>query len=175
MRNRPPVTAKAVLGVSQFRRQLGVGLIEILIAVVVLSIGFLGMAALQAKSLANNNSAMMRTQATFASYSILDGMRVDRTNAINGAYNRSSSNPIKVGSCPAAGNSLVTFQLHHWCAGSGANPPDGLAALGPGTTGTINCDVNGNCQIDVTFDDSRASHSTNSSTTTTTITTWAKI
>ncbi|HER34421.1 MAG TPA: type IV pilus modification protein PilV, partial [Halothiobacillaceae bacterium] len=46
------------------RGQVGVGLIEVLIAVLVLSIGFLGMAALQTKALSNNNSAMDRTQAT---------------------------------------------------------------------------------------------------------------
>lgn len=175
MHNRIPVTAKTVDGMSRLRHQRGVGLIEIMIAVLVLSIGFLGMAALQARALSDNNSSMMRTQAVFASYAILDAMRADRVNALNGAYNTSVGNLITVGNCPAAAGSLVNFQLHQWCAGSGANPPDGLAALGDGATGAINCDVNGNCKIDVTFNDDRATHSPSATPKMTTITTWAKI
>ena len=56
-------------------------MIEVLVAVLVLSIGFLGMAALQAMSLSTNNSAMARSLATINAYSILDSMRADITNA----------------------------------------------------------------------------------------------
>ncbi|MFI9650974.1 type IV pilus modification protein PilV [Guyparkeria sp. GHLCS8-2] len=135
------------------KRQAGVGLIEILIAVLVLSIGFLGMAALQTKALSNNNSAMDRTQATIASYSILDAMRADRANVLNGNYNTT----VTVGSCPGAGGTLASVQLDRWCTGStGVTPPDGLAALGTGATGEISCDGNGICEITVTFDDDKA-------------------
>src|SRR5690625_4897984 len=50
--------------------QKGVGLIEVLVAVLVLSIGLLGLAQLQAKSLSTNGSAMTRSMATMFSYSI---------------------------------------------------------------------------------------------------------
>ena len=69
------------------RHQAGVGLIEVLVAVLVLSIGFLGVAALQARSMSTNNSAMVRSMATIASYSILDAMRADLPNAVAGNYN----------------------------------------------------------------------------------------
>lgn len=135
-------------------KQTGVGLIEILIAVLVLSIGFLGMAALQAKALANNNSAMARTQAVIAAYSILDAMRADRTNVLTGAYNTT----VTVGSCPTGTGSLAATQLSSWCTGNtNSNPPDGLAALGPNTTGKVECDGTGYCEITITFDDSRGS------------------
>ena len=136
------------------QRQDGVGLIEILIAVLVLSIGFLGMAALQTKALSNNNSAMARTQATIASYSILDAMRADRANALGGNYNTTVTTG--GGNCPAAGNTLASAQLNIWCTGSGGASPDGLAALGDGATGEISCDGNGICEITVTFDDDKA-------------------
>ena len=60
---------------SSRRHQQGVGLIEVLIAVLVVSIGFLGVAALQVYTLSTNNSAMARSMTTVASYSILDAMR----------------------------------------------------------------------------------------------------
>lgn len=127
--------------------QHGVGLIEILIAVLVLSIGFLGMAALQAKSLSTNNSAMTRSMATIATYSILDAMRVDRTNALAGAYNGT----ITANACPTSTSTLAQSQLTTWCNTQLAG---NLGALST-TKGIINCQATGDCTITVQFDDSR--------------------
>lgn len=128
-------------------KQTGVGLIEILIAVLVLSIGFLGMAALQAKSLSTNNSSMARSMATVASYSILDAMRADRSNALAGAYDGTvKAGP---GSCPNAGT-LVQTQLHDWCVELG-----NVLGAADTTQGIVSC--NGDqCTVTVQFDDSRA-------------------
>jgi type IV pilus assembly protein PilV len=152
------------------RRQGGVGLIEVLIAVLVLSIGFLGIAALQTKSLSGNNSAMMRTQANIAAYSMFDAMRADRANALTGNYDGT----VTVGACPTAVGTLAQAQLRTWCLGYDPNfPPStanpipstllgGLAAVGPAAKGTVKCfgaaagAVASNCRITITFDDSRA-------------------
>jgi type IV pilus assembly protein PilV len=136
--------------------QSGVGLIEVLIAVLVLSIGFLGVAALEAMSLSTNNSAYARSMATINAYSILDAMRADLGNAKAGSYN--TTTPVKASSCPAAGTTLATQQLNVWC-GSLA------ATLGANdtTTGSVNCDTNGNCTITIAFDDSRAGSNLGSS------------
>lgn len=131
------------------RRQSGIGMIEVLIAVLVVSIGFLGMAALQAKALSTNNSAMARSMATVASYSVLDAMRTDLVSAEAGAYNTSPT--VVANACPAAGTSLASVQLNQWCNQLGA-------ALGAtaSTTGAINCTNLGICTVTITFDDSRA-------------------
>ncbi|TVQ74653.1 MAG: type IV pilus modification protein PilV, partial [Oceanospirillales bacterium] len=63
-------------------KQNGVSLIEILIALVVLSIGLLGMAALQTRTLSLNHSAYQRTQAVNLSYDIVDRMRSNRRAAL---------------------------------------------------------------------------------------------
>ena len=130
------------------RTQKGVGLIEVMIAVLILSIGFLGIAALQAMSLSTNNSAMARSLATIDSYSILDMMRADFSSAANGAYNGSIS-----GSCPAAGTSLSSKQLNQWCTQLRAD-------LSSSASAQITCTNTGNnavnCAITITFDDSRA-------------------
>ncbi len=127
--------------------QSGVGLIEVLVAVLVLSIGFLGMAALQALSLSTNNSAMARSMAVVSSYSILDAMRADSANAKAGQYNAT----VVANECPDAAGSLAKWQLNHWCAQlSGYFGPTG------DTKGKVNCTTLGICTVQVIFDDSRA-------------------
>ncbi len=131
------------------RRQAGVGLIEVLIAVLVLSIAFLGIAALQAMSLSTSNSSMARSLATIASYSILDAMRADVVNARAGTYNTTA--PIQASACPAAGTTLQSWQVNQWCQQLGQ-----ISGAVATTTGAINCPASGDCTITVTFDDSRA-------------------
>lgn len=64
----------------------GFTLLEVLIAVLVLSIGLLGLAGLQATSLKFNHSAYMRTAATNLAYDMADRMRVNRDAALSGQY-----------------------------------------------------------------------------------------
>lgn len=128
--------------------QTGVGLIEVMIAVLVLSIGFLGIAALEAMSLSTNNSAYARSMATINAYSILDAMRADLANAKAKLYNGT----VTASSCPTTpGATLITQQIYVWCG----SLRDTLGANGT-TTGNVNCDGNGNCTITIVFDDSRS-------------------
>lgn len=57
------------------RRSRGFSMIELLVAVVLLSIGLLGMAALQASTLRNNQSANYRTQASNLAYELVETAR----------------------------------------------------------------------------------------------------
>ncbi|MEO5831036.1 MAG: type IV pilus modification protein PilV [Rhodanobacter sp.] len=127
--------------------QSGVGLIEVLVAVLVLSIAFLGIAALQAVSLSTNNSAMARSMATIASYSVMDAMRADIVNAKGGKY----SQTVTANACPTTTATLAQVQLGQWCTQLGQ-------ALGPSaaTTGKIECSGGGECTVTITFDDSRS-------------------
>ena len=162
------------------RLQDGIGLIEILVAAAVLSIGILGIVVLQVKTIADNSSALTRTQASIAAYSLFDVMRSDRANALAGNYNTT----VTAGSCPNTTTTLAQTQLRNWCLGfdpnnppvnpedpsatySTANPPPGtllggLAAMGSGTKGVIACSPTGaavtasNCSITLSFNDSRA-------------------
>ena len=68
----------------------GFTLLEVLIAIVVLSIGLLGLAGLQAAGLRNNNSAYMRTMATQQAYDMADRMRANRVAVLAGAYDNIS-------------------------------------------------------------------------------------
>lgn len=138
------------------RRQAGVGLIEILVAVLVLSIGFLGMAALQSKALSNNNSAMARSMGTIATYSILDAMRIDPDGVDAGSYDDLEVT-VKVNNdddltCDGVltDGSLAAVNQQNWCTELGR-------LIGPGAVGRINALNGGNYEIAIEFDDSRAS------------------
>jgi type IV pilus assembly protein PilV len=52
--------------------QRGFTLIEVLVAVVILAIGLLGLAGLQATGLRSNHSAYLRSQASLQAYDIID-------------------------------------------------------------------------------------------------------
>ena len=64
----------------------GFTFIEALVALIVLSIGLLGVAALQLSSLRSNHSSPLRSQATLLASDMVDRMRVNRTAALGGAY-----------------------------------------------------------------------------------------
>jgi len=149
---------------SPYRRvphqQRGGGLLEILIAVLVLSIGFIGMSTLLVRSMTNNNSAMTHTQTTVVGYGILDAMRANRAAALNGDYDTTASfsNSSGTPSCSLSGSvsGRPESEIRAWCLGSGESTPDGLAALGNGASGKIDCTNQGDCTVTITFDDSRA-------------------
>jgi type IV pilus assembly protein PilV len=63
-------------------RQKGFTLLEVLVAMLILSIGLLGLAGLMASSLRNNHSAYYRSQATWLAYDVIDRMRTNRPNAV---------------------------------------------------------------------------------------------
>lgn len=54
-------------------------MLEVLIALLVLSLGLLGLITLQMTSLKNNQSAFYRTSAIILSYDIIDRMRLNKT------------------------------------------------------------------------------------------------
>lgn len=134
-------------------QQVGVGLIEVMVAVLVLSIAFLGIAALQARSLSTTNSAMARSMATIASYSVLDAMRLDVSGARAGSYNRTDDAKVVANACPASDGSPAGSQINQWCGQLAAS----FGAVET-TTGQINCTdatVTADCTVTIRYDDTR--------------------
>lgn len=66
--------------------QGGFSLLEVMVALVIFSIGLIGLAGLQSASMAYNHSAYLRSQATYLAYNILDKMRANPNAALNGNY-----------------------------------------------------------------------------------------
>ena len=120
----------------------GFTLLEVLIALIVLSLGLLGLAGLQMAALRNNQSSLQRSMAVVESYSIVDAMRVDRTNAINGLFD------IALGAAPS-GETFAAKELEKWRQRL-------LTLHGSTATGSVDC--NGpDCTIIVQWNDERGS------------------
>jgi type IV pilus assembly protein PilV len=71
--------------------QRGFTLIVVLVSSLVLGIGLVGVAGLQALALKNNQSAFMRSQATAMAYDLADRMRSNVSGAQGGFYDPSNA------------------------------------------------------------------------------------
>ncbi len=118
MKRRPSVPP------SGTARQRGTSLLEVLVSIMLLSIGLLGLAALQAGGLRNNQSAMQRASAVVLSYSIIDAMRSNLTVARNGGYTMTLAQCAAAGS---AGSGLALSDLANWVASLRTNLGDNTA------------------------------------------------
>ena len=68
-------------------------MIEVLVTIVILSVGLLGLASLQANGLKSNHQAYMRSQATILAYDMSDRMRANMAGVNAGSYNNLSGDP----------------------------------------------------------------------------------
>ena len=131
--------------------QSGFTLIEVLVAVLVLSIGLVGVAALQGVSLKNTQSAFMRSQATALAYDLADRMRANRLSAEVGLYDPDTA--ATVAACKSTTGcipqDLAKHDLAEWNAsiatylpmGQGfvcldSTPADGVSAASPACDGS---------------------------------------
>jgi type IV pilus assembly protein PilV len=71
----------------RFCKQHGVSLIEVLVTVVITSLGLLGLAGLQAQGLRASQGSLYRAQAAQFAIDMVDRMRADASQASVGAYN----------------------------------------------------------------------------------------
>ena len=72
--------------IANKQKQSGVGLIEILISVILLSIGFLAAAKMQVEGMRNSQSAYYQSQAYFIAADIIDRMRANLPGVRDGHY-----------------------------------------------------------------------------------------
>lgn len=95
------------------RSHSGFTLIEVLVAVVVLSVGLLGLAGLQAVSNKLSRSAYQRSQAVNLAYEIVDAIRANARNAAayEGSYTPiACNNPIVLTSA----TNVIQTDLEQW-------------------------------------------------------------
>lgn len=94
-------------------RQRGVSLIEVMMSVLIFSIGLIGLAGLMVMATRSNHSAYLRTQVTFLANSMADRMSGNPTGVWNGAYN-SSSYPVAAASvgCTSSACTPANLALH---------------------------------------------------------------
>lgn len=105
-------------------RPTGVSLVEVLISIVIVSIGLLGAAGLMSASLKNTNNAYYRSQATVLADDILDRMRANRDAARAGDYN-ADLGPV----CSGAAGTMALFDCTEWTTAVGSTFPGGQATV----------------------------------------------
>ena len=125
---------------ARYRGASGFTLIEVLVAVLILGIGILGMAGMQAMSVRESQNTYFRTQADMLAYDIVDRMRANRSEAANSAsYDFDGSAPAGVAACGDAtsecdSTEMAGFDLNQWFE---AISDSSL----PGALGTVTQDV----------------------------------
>jgi type IV pilus assembly protein PilV len=143
--------------------QTGFTLIEVLIAVLVLSLGLLGIAGLQLQGTRHVYDSQLYTVALLQAQDMADRMRANLEGVRAGSYNNLSGTPADPG-CIAAGCTtaqLATFDLFRWNTDNTALLPSGAgdiactdpagAALAAGTA----ADIGSRCTITVRWDADR--------------------
>ncbi len=115
------------------KNQLGVGLIEVLVAVLILGTALLTLTSLQARSLQFNQSAYFRSQANILAYDIIDRIRINREQADNYDLTFSATAP--------TGSTLRDKDLKEWLAT--------VAKILPSGDGQVSCDSDKKCTIQI--------------------------
>jgi type IV pilus assembly protein PilV len=128
---------------SARKRQNGFGLIEVLVSLLIVSVGLLGIASLQIVALKNVGSSMERSQAVILTYSYLDLLRANRAQALL------STLDIPTMACDPENLAGSLVEQRKWLTQLHEN-------LGPQTCGKVDCLGGGKCTITVQWDDSRA-------------------
>lgn len=108
-------------------QQNGLTLIEVLVALFVLSVGLLGLAGLQATGSKFNNSAYLRTQAYIQAYDIADRMRnnlvaVNAANLLDENNNNAALPDDNYNDPPTAAEVEAQGSLSHNCVSSTCTP-----------------------------------------------------
>ena len=99
--------------------QRGVGLIEVLVALIVLSIGFLVSANMQTLSMRSNQEAYFQSQAQMLLNDMMDRMRNNRVGLSQGNYDDKSTGSFTKPDCFSSGcgaADIATVDLFEWSA-----------------------------------------------------------
>jgi len=99
--------------------QSGFTLLEVMIAIFILSIGLLGLAQLQATGLKHNESAYLRTQVSNLAADMFDRMRANHLSVQNGDYLLAAAD-----SPPITTAQLVDIDLAEWIGNVNASLPE---------------------------------------------------
>lgn len=120
------------LNFSQFKKlQSGVGLIEILIAVVIMSLGFLAAARMQVEGMRFSQSAYYQSQAHFLANDMIDRMRGNIPGVILDEYSNeeTSSSAAKENCNICTPSEIADLDLFEWSAS--LHPLTGAAGFIP--------------------------------------------
>ena len=88
---------------ANLRKQTGASLVEVLVAVVLLTFGILGVAGLQLVGTKTNHGSYLRSQAVSLAYDVADRMRANAAGALANTYNTAAATLYAPGDGPNCG------------------------------------------------------------------------
>ena len=114
--------------------QTGFTLIEVLVTIVLLAIGLLGLAGLQAYSLKNSHGSAYRTIASQQAYDMADRIGANLAGVAAGSYDNLNATTPTNPNCITSGCSATNMALTDYYQWRRAND-----VVLPGGTGTVRC------------------------------------
>ena len=127
---------------QSIRQTQGFTFIEVLIAILVISIGLLGMAGLQTTGIQQSHNSYLKTQASILAYDMADRMRANLQGVADGEYNDvdSVNSPVKAepgcisSNSPCSSEDTASHDIYQWthksATGSVANQlPSGFGMV----------------------------------------------
>lgn len=126
---------------SDIRRAQGFTLIEVLVALIVISVGLLGLAGMKASSMQATYGSYGRAQAVTLSYGIVDRMRANRPAALDQEYD------IDFDDAPPGCGTVAKCDLDDWRRTVADELPSG--------EGAVDVDADGNVVVETRWDPSR--------------------
>jgi type IV pilus assembly protein PilV len=133
MRILSPITA------MNRRSERGFTLVEVLVALVVLSVGLLGMAKMVMVSSHSNDSAYLRSQAVALGYQALDSMRANLPSSTTTGYatalNVMPAAPASCFTATCANSALAAWDVYAWKQALATSLPAGTGSIT--TSGTF--------------------------------------
>ena len=133
------------------RFENGFTLIEVLVSMVILSIGLLGMVGMQLTAMQNTQGGYMRAQASMMVYDVFDRMRANTPAVTNGDYDLAlNAETPAMPACTGVGancstDQIADFDLSSWRTIMGIYMPAGngsVATVDNGTTTGVTVTVN---------------------------------
>ena len=111
----------------------GFTLIEVMVTVLILSLGLLGLAAMQLNALKNAHGSQLRNQATTLAYEIGERIRSNRAAAMDDHYTIAAGEaPATTPDCEAllcAANEMADYDLGQWKSALVLQLPSGEGAI----------------------------------------------
>ena len=134
---------------NTLKNQQGLGMIEALISLLIISIGLLGIAALQITSMQNSASANWHSMAVWYSYEMTDRISANGTNnfLLYNGIDTDNGYSMDCQALPCTADQMVEADATDW-----TNMVQNL----PNGRGVIRADASNNLQVSVIWDDNSA-------------------
>ena len=123
------------------QHQKGFSLIEVMVSLLLISIGLMSMVALQVRSVSNSTVAYTETQSTLYLQEIVEHLRVNKAAAVNGDYNIVLSS---LSDLPSTGKTIAEGDRYSWFYN--------LNNVLTSAKASIDCDATSQCVLQLQYD-----------------------